>query len=239
MSLVLLRGKADSAHNNPFFMTSPSEFTTFEFPISNYFNFQILLEVIVIQRKNCQDGSRHSPSLDRYGFANQLQFVFALVKHCHAYPWGGGFCWGGMGRVESMKWWWCGDEDEMISFLHSFYKRNFLSIWGEDTEDCFTLLCCAIFAFAPVLLHGHCIWLFASLSLKTRQAKEKFRQAWTLWQKILALHENFGALQKFWRFTKILALHENFGALQKFRRFTKILADLKNCCVKPLRLTKI
>jgi hypothetical protein len=55
----------------------------------------------------------------------------------------------------------------------------------------------------------------------------------------LALHENFGALQKFWRFTKILALHENFGALQKFRRFTKILADLKNCCVKPLRLTKI
>ncbi len=57
MSLVLLRGKADSAHNNPCFMTAPSEFTTFEFPISNYFNFQILLEVVVIQRKNCRDGS--------------------------------------------------------------------------------------------------------------------------------------------------------------------------------------
>jgi len=33
---------------------------------------------------------------------------------------GGGFRWGGMGRVESMKWW-CGDDDEMIDFLHSFY----------------------------------------------------------------------------------------------------------------------
>ncbi len=43
MSLVLLRGKADSAHNNPCFMTSPSEFTTFEFLISNYFNFQIFV----------------------------------------------------------------------------------------------------------------------------------------------------------------------------------------------------
>jgi hypothetical protein len=40
MSLVLLRGKADSALSNPCFMTPPSDFTTFEFPISNYFNFQ-------------------------------------------------------------------------------------------------------------------------------------------------------------------------------------------------------
>ncbi len=38
--MVLWRGKADSALSNPCFMTSPSDFTTFEFPISNYFNFQ-------------------------------------------------------------------------------------------------------------------------------------------------------------------------------------------------------
>jgi hypothetical protein len=69
MSLVLLRGKADSAHNNPCFMTSPPEFTTFEFPISNYFNFQILLEVVVIQRKNCRDGSRHSPKISNLQIA--------------------------------------------------------------------------------------------------------------------------------------------------------------------------
>jgi hypothetical protein len=35
-----MEGKADSALSNPCFMTSPSDFTTFEFPISNYFNFQ-------------------------------------------------------------------------------------------------------------------------------------------------------------------------------------------------------
>jgi hypothetical protein len=29
VSLVLLRGKVDSVHNNPCFMTSPSEFTNF------------------------------------------------------------------------------------------------------------------------------------------------------------------------------------------------------------------
>ncbi len=54
-----MEGKADSALSNPCFMTSPSDFTTFEFPISNYFNFQNLLEVVAIKRKNCRDGSRH------------------------------------------------------------------------------------------------------------------------------------------------------------------------------------
>jgi hypothetical protein len=38
--LVFWRGKADSALSNPCFMTLPSDFTTSEFPISNYFNFQ-------------------------------------------------------------------------------------------------------------------------------------------------------------------------------------------------------
>ncbi len=38
--LGFMEGKADSALSNPCFMTSPSDFTIFEFPISNYFNFQ-------------------------------------------------------------------------------------------------------------------------------------------------------------------------------------------------------
>jgi hypothetical protein len=37
-----MEGKADSALSNPCFMTSPSYFTTSEFPISNYFYFQNL-----------------------------------------------------------------------------------------------------------------------------------------------------------------------------------------------------
>ena len=35
-----MEGKADNALSNPCFMTSPPDFTTSEFPISNYFNFQ-------------------------------------------------------------------------------------------------------------------------------------------------------------------------------------------------------
>jgi hypothetical protein len=40
VSLVLWRRKADSALSNPCFMTLPPNFTTSEFPISNYFTFQ-------------------------------------------------------------------------------------------------------------------------------------------------------------------------------------------------------
>ncbi len=195
MSLVLLRGKADSAHNNPCFMTPPSEFTTFEFPISNYLIFKLLLEVVAIQRKNCRDVSRHSPSLNRYGFANHCNFL----SPCQALSClptggrgGGEFCWDGMGRVESMKWWWCEDDDEMISFLHSFYKRNFPSIWGEHTEDffAFALLCdfcsCSC-SFAWTLHLTFCISFF---EYKASQGKisaglKTLTENW--------LHENFAA----------------------------------------------
>jgi hypothetical protein len=63
---------------------------------------------------------------------------------------------------------------------------------------------------------------FASLSLGLRQTKEKISAG------LKTLAENFGALQKFWRFMKILALHKNFGASLKFRRFSKILALHEN-----------
>ncbi len=40
VSLVLWRRKADSALSHPCFMTLPPNFTTSEFPISNYFTFK-------------------------------------------------------------------------------------------------------------------------------------------------------------------------------------------------------
>jgi hypothetical protein len=164
MSLVLWRRKADSAVSNPCFMTLhlTSQHLNFQFPITLIFK-KFLLEVVAIERKKCREGSRHSPSFNRYGFANQLQFLLPFDALSCPPMGGGGFCWGGTGRVESMKWW-CGDDDEMISFLHSFYKRNFPRAWEEHTWlFCFALLwdfCFTPFLFVRMLHLTSCISFF-------------------------------------------------------------------------------
>ncbi len=137
VSLVVWRRKADNAPSNPlFYGPSPlnSQHLHFQFPITS------LLKIFVRSRrdweKKCREGSRHSPSTNRYGFANCciLLVPFCIVMPTHGKGRGGNFCWegGGIfagreGGIESMKLWWCGVDDEMISFLHTLYNGIFES----------------------------------------------------------------------------------------------------------------
>ncbi len=159
------------------------------------FNFQFtqllkfLLEVVAIGRKTCRKGFRHSPSFNRYGFANHCNSLCPFVLSCP--PMGGDFAGEGLGRIESMKWW-CGDDDEMISFLHSFYKRNFPRAWEEHTWlFAFALLgdfCFTPFIFVRTSHLTSCIFSFGS-----ETNWRKFWQAWrNFWwrEKIFALSEN-------------------------------------------------
>jgi hypothetical protein len=141
--------------------------------------------------------------------------LWCIVMPTH---WGGGnFLPGGKGRVESMKWW-CGDDDEMISFLHSFYKGIFREL-ERNTHDLLLLLCFEIFAFTPFLfvrmLHlNSCI----SFLWAMKQTEEKCWQAWKkFWWKV------FGAFWKCLRQT--FALDEKIGGSE-------------NVCAKPLCLMK-
>ncbi len=59
-------------------MTSPSEFTNFWISNFQLLQFSNLLEVVVIQRKNCRDGSRKVIFFSRY--SSQVQF-FSVSLH--------------------------------------------------------------------------------------------------------------------------------------------------------------
>jgi hypothetical protein len=89
-----------------------SQHLNFQFPITLI--FKILLEVVTIKRKNCRDGSRHSPSFNRYGFANRCNFFvpfWCIVMPTHGGG-GGGILRGrdGEGWKHEMMimwgWWW-------------------------------------------------------------------------------------------------------------------------------------
>jgi hypothetical protein len=58
VSLVLWRRKADNALSNPCFMALPPNFTTSEFPISNYFTFKFFVRSRRDWKKKCPEGSR-------------------------------------------------------------------------------------------------------------------------------------------------------------------------------------
>jgi hypothetical protein len=60
VSLVLWRRKTDSALSNPCFMALPPNFTTSEFPISNYFTFKIFVRSCRDWKKKWQEGSQHT-----------------------------------------------------------------------------------------------------------------------------------------------------------------------------------
>jgi hypothetical protein len=98
VSLVLWRRNADSALSNPCFMTLPltPQHLNFQFPI--YFNFQNFCRVVGIGRKKCRKGFQHSPSSNRYGFANQLQLLVPFdALSCQPMGGGGEFLPGGAG----------------------------------------------------------------------------------------------------------------------------------------------
>jgi hypothetical protein len=152
---------------------------------------------------------------------------------------GGGIFAGREGRIESIKWW-CGDDDEMISFLHSFYKGIFREL-ERNTHD---FLICFALRFLPYSFH-FCTDVtldFLHAFLWTmKQTEEKFWQAWKTFDRKL-----FGAFWKPRRFLRIVAA--NFCVWRKNRRSWKCLRQtfaldekiggVENVCAKPLRLMK-
>ncbi len=130
-------------------MALAPKFTTSAFPIPNYFTFKNFVRSRRDWEKKCREGSLTLPLFQSLRLRKPLHSFCALLC-CHAHPWGregvGGSFAGREGGIESMKWWWCGVDDEMICFLHSWYNGVFESSRETHTAFCFaftfrTLLC--------------------------------------------------------------------------------------------------
>ncbi len=186
----------------PVLWLSP-DFTTSEFPIFNLLQLlKFLLEVVAIGRKKCREGSRHSPSYNRYGFANHCILSCALL-HCHAYPWGGGnFCREGRGGLKP----WNDDVGMMmrwIAFYILFTKEFSESLRGTHLTFCFALLwdlCSTPSIFVRILHLTSCIFFFGQCN----KLKKSFGRLENFWQ------------ENFWRFLKMFA--PNLCAWWKNRR---------------------
>ena len=106
VSLVLWRRKADNAHSNPLFY-GPRPLT------SQHLHFQFLIVTLLKffvrsrrdWKKKCRKGSRHSPSFNRYGFANYcilfVPFCIVMPTHGEGEGAGGNFCWEGRGESKA------------------------------------------------------------------------------------------------------------------------------------------
>ncbi len=198
MSLVLLRGKADSAHNNPCFMAPPSEFTTFEFPISNYFNFQNFV-------RSCRDSKEKLPGRVPtpplwIAMASQTNCNFLCPSDALSCPPTGGRGWRGGGIFAGKGWGglkaWDDDDVKMMTKWLAFY--NFLQKeFSKHLRGAHRgLLLCDFFfcssSFAQVLHFTFCISFFEN---KANQGE--------ISAGLKTLTEIFGTSQKFRRFTKI------------------------------------
>ncbi len=127
------------------------KFSTSAFPIYSCFTFKNFVRSRRDWEKKCREGSRHSPSTNRYGFAKQLHpFCALFALSCPPMGEGGGeeFCWegGGNRKHEIMM---IGDDDEMISFLHSLYNGILRARGEHETAFCF---CFLELCFAPCIL---------------------------------------------------------------------------------------
>ncbi len=128
------------------------KFTTSAFPISKYFTLKNFVRSRRDWEKKCREGSRHSPSSNRYGFANCCILLVPFL-YCHAHPWGregvGGILLGGKG--ESKAW----DDDDVGLMMKWFafyilYTMAFLRAPGEHI-----LLFCFAFTFRTLLCSLH------------------------------------------------------------------------------------
>ncbi len=180
------------ALNNTRFMTLPLNSLTFK-SNSQLFKFSHLWEVVVIRRRKIAWTDPDTPPL-RITTALQINYNFSM---------GGGdweLCWEGMGRVESMKWWRCGDGNEMA--LYIMYRREFTSIRGGHMRGLFHFaFCFATLLFALALSPRGCM----NVALRFCRSFEKLGVPW----KISVPHKNLGGL-------------ENSGGIEKFRRSAKI-----------------
>ena len=148
VSLVLWRRKADNALSNPLFY-GPRPLTSQHLHLQ--FLIVSLLKFFVRSRRDWKE--KMSGRIPTLPLLQSLRFRKPLhscaLLYCHAHPWErggwGNLCWEGRG-IDSMKWWWCGVGDEMISFLHSLYNGILESSRGTHTALYFafalkTLLC--------------------------------------------------------------------------------------------------
>ena len=154
VSLVLWRRKADNEHSNPpvLWPLAP-KFSTSAFPIPNYFTFKNFVRSHRDWEKKCREGSRHSPSTNRYGFANSciLSVPFCIVVPTHEKEGGGEILAGREG--ESTAW---NDDDVGLEMkwlaFHILYTMAFLRARGEHIL-LFVLLLLLELCFAPCILY--------------------------------------------------------------------------------------
>jgi hypothetical protein len=231
VSLVLWRRKADNALSNPCFMALPLNFTTSAFPIPNYFTFKNFVRSRRDWKKKCREGSRHSPSYNRYGFANQLQllvpFCIVMPTHGEGEGVGGGTLLGGKGgnrKHEMMMWgWWW--NDLLFTF---FLQRNFPRAWEEHILlSCFCF-CFEIFALLLSFCRDIAFDFLHVLLWDEKQTEGKFWQAWRK-------NENLGASWNYLR--QIFASDEKIGRVWKCLRPTFALDEKIGGVWKCLRPT--
>ncbi len=219
VSLVLWRRKADNEHSNPlFYGPSPlnSQHLHFQCPIAS------LSKIFVRSRrdweKKCREGSRHSPSTNRYGCANSciLSVPFCIVMPTHGKGRGwGNFCWGGRGnrKHEMMMmwgWWW---NDSLFTFFIQWHS------WELEGNTYCSLFCFCFENFALLLA-------YFALEVETKSLGR------------LGKDGNLGAPWNYLRRKR-----KNMRTLRMFApnlcAWRKNMRPLKNVRAKPLRLMKM